>query len=98
MFCYNCLYKEEKLEYLGSIIQFNEDDLNLSIPQCFEKRFQNISRICMKCSWKDGLQLTNFANYSEIIKDLKCPEIIFLFYDIGYINDDNDNIIEYKEK
>ena len=28
------------------------------------------------------LQLTTFANYSENIKDLKTPEIIFIFYDL----------------
>ena len=67
-------------------IQFNEDDLNLRITACFEKRFQNLAIICPKCSWKEGLNTTQFANYSEIIKEIISPEILFIFYDLGDIN------------
>ena len=47
------------------------------------KKVSKISIICLKCIWKDGLNVTQFACYSEIIKDNISLEIIFLFYDLG---------------
>ena len=40
-----------------------------------------------------GLTLTKFATYDEIIKNIKTPEFIFIFYNIGDIHDDYISVI-----
>ena len=66
-YCYNCKYEENLHEYLGPIIQLNNDDLDLSIPNAIEKRFENLSLICKKCGWFKDKIITNYATYSLII-------------------------------
>ena len=71
------MYKEEKEEYCGP----NENDINY--PQ------KEISKFCYymsKMHWKDSINFTKFASYSENIKVIISSEIIFLFYDLGDIN------------
>ena len=48
--------------------------------------------ICPKCSWFEGLNLTKFTTYAEIIKNLKTPEFSFIIYDISNINDNYNSV------
>ena len=100
--CFKCQFKEELNIFYGPIIQFNVDDLDLTLTECFEKRFQNKALICPNCGWNNNKIITKYATFSEIITEINNPNFIFIFYDIGNEKDDLfsvvNNIRNYLDK
>ena len=98
--CYKCNHNETKLIYFGPFIQFNIENLNLTIIDCLEKRFQNLALICPKCGGLNGTIVNNFATYAEIIKELYNPDFISIIYDLEDNSDNNEmgfkNLNSYK--
>lgn len=91
--CYNCKLEDHLHEFLGPIIQLNSDDLDLSIKEAIEKRFENLALICKNCGWFKDRIISKYATYSLTIKDIKTPDIMFLFYDVGEHYDNFNSVI-----
>ena len=68
------------------------DDLKLNLTECFKNRFENLKLICPKCGWLNDIQITNIATFYLNINFIRNQDFIFLFYDIGDINDDFQKI------
>lgn len=82
LYCYNCLYKKIKEEYLGPIIQMNVEDLYDTLSKCLYKRFQNNSLVYYQYGCLDEIMIKlslNMRLVQKVLLKLKFQILFFSF-------------------
>lgn len=74
-YCYNYLYQENFHNYVGPIIEINNEDLKNNLSECLYQRFRNKSMLCKKCGYLDGKIITNYETCSETIIKVENPNV-----------------------
>lgn len=97
--CFKCKFKDLKIKFIAYFIQL--EILKADIKSFLEKKFKNNFIICPKCCWtKEGIIISNISTYSEIIKNIIPPHIIFWDLskeNVNYEEDFNNLKIYLKE-
>ena len=76
---FKCQFKEELNIFYRPIIQFDVHDLDITLTECFKKRFQNKALIFPKCGWDNNKIITSYTSLSKIITEINNPNFVFIF-------------------